>query len=189
MFCLSIRKASAERRVVSETFKDSSVKEVFITILLFFWGAGIVHGAEPHRRFVKKFQVTGSPEVIVVAEGEYEPRSIGSYSVRIYSGRSSTFRFDDFIAGIVMRRNGIVEAVKFQDLDGDGRPEIVVIVRAVGSGGYLSADAFRYQNRSLELAVAVADLDKRADPIQALRDRLKPPSENRMLRHPAEQDR
>jgi PliI/PliC-like inhibitor of I-type lysozyme len=149
------------------------VKEVFITILLFFWGAGIVHGAEPHRRFVKKFQLSGSPEIVVVAEGEYEPRSIGSYSVRIYSGRSSKFPFDDFVAGFVMRRNGIVEAVKFDDLDGDGRAEVVVIVRAVGTGGYISADAFRYRNRSLELAAAVADLDKRADPIQALRDKLK----------------
>lgn len=141
--------------------------------MLVFWGVGIVHGAEANPRFVKKFQVTGLPEVIVVAEGEFEPRSIGSYSVRIYSGRSPKFPFDDFIAGIVLRRNGIVEAVKFHDLDGDGRPEVVVIVRAVGSGGYLSADAFRYQSRSLELAVAVSDLDKSADPIQALRDKFK----------------
>ena len=149
------------------------MKESIITILLVFWGAGLVHGAAANQRFVKKFQVAGSSEVIVVAEGEFEPRSIGSYSVRIYSARISKFPFDDFIAGIVMRRNGAVEDVKFHDLDGDGIPEVVVIVRSVGSGGYLSADAFRYRNKSLELAVAVSDLDKRADPIQALRDKLK----------------
>jgi len=152
------------------------VKEAIIAVLLVFGGAGIVLGAQANPRFVKQFQVGGSSEVIVVAEGEFEPRSIGSYSVRIYSGRSSKFPFDDFIAGIVMRRNGAVEAVKFPDLDGDGKPEVVVIVRAVGSGGYLSADAFRYRNRSLEFAVAVSDLDKRADPIQALRDKLKLPA-------------
>ena len=160
-----------------------------IAILLIFWSGGFVLGAEPDPRFVKKFQVSGSPEIVVVAEGEFEPRSIGSYSVRIYSGRSAKFPFDDFIAGIVMRRNGIVEAVKFHDLDGDGRPEVVVIVRAVGSGGYLSADAFRYRNRLLELAVAVADLDKSANPIQALRDKLKLPTGNRTPRYPANPNR
>jgi hypothetical protein len=63
--------------------------------------------------------------------------------------------------------------VRFDDIDGDDRPEIVVIIRAVGSGGYLSADAFRYRKGSLDWAGSVAALDKGADPVPALRGKLK----------------
>ncbi|HEX5022100.1 MAG TPA: PliI family lysozyme inhibitor of I-type lysozyme, partial [Candidatus Binatia bacterium] len=78
----------------------------------------------------------------------------------------------DFIAGVVRPRNGVIEAVRFDDIDGDERSEIVVIARSVGSGGYLSADAFRYRARSLKWVVSVSDLDKRADPIRSLRDKV-----------------
>jgi hypothetical protein len=52
----------------------------------------------------------------------------------------------------------------------------VVIIRSVGSGGYLSADAFRYQSGSLEWILSVLDLDKEADPIQALRAKARSPT-------------
>ena len=135
--------------------------------------AAFAYGAEPNLRFVKKFQFGGAPEVIVVAEGDFEPRGVGSYALRVYGGTSKKFPLDDFVAGVVWPRNGIVEAVRFADIDGDDRSEIVVITRAVGSGGYLSADAFRYRARSLEWVVSVAALDKAADPIRALRDKFK----------------
>jgi Periplasmic lysozyme inhibitor of I-type lysozyme len=80
---------------------------------------------------------------------------------------------DDFVFGVVRPRNGIVEAVRFDDIDDDDKPEIIVIIRSVGSGGYLSADAFSYRARSLEWVVSVAALDKAADPIRALRDKFK----------------
>jgi hypothetical protein len=51
-----------------------------------------------------------------------------------------------------------------------------VIIRSVGSGGYLSADAFRYHAKSLEFVVSVSDLDKRADPMEALRGKFKVPA-------------
>ena len=124
-----------------------------------------------------------SPEVVVVAEGDFEPRSVGSYALRVYGGRSNEFPVDDFIVGLVRPRNGIVEALRFDDLDGDDKPEIVVVFRAVGSGGYVSADAFRYRNGSLEFIASVSDLDKKADPIQALRGKFNAPTPDRTPRH------
>jgi Periplasmic lysozyme inhibitor of I-type lysozyme len=133
----------------------------------------LAYGSEPSSRFVNKFQIPGSPELVVVAEGDFEPRGVGSYALRVYGGTSKKFPLDDFVAGVVWPRNGVVEAVRFADIDGDDRSEIVVITRAVGSGGYLSADAFRYRARSLEWVVSVAALDKAAEPIRALRDKFK----------------
>jgi hypothetical protein len=140
---------------------------------------GFADAAEQSLRFVQKFQLPGLPEVVVVAEGDFEPRSIGSYSIRVYGGRSQKFPTDDFIVGLVRTRSGTIEAVKFVDLDGDGKSEIVVVMRSVGSGGHVSADAFRYQTRSLEFVVSVSDLHKGANPIEALRERFKTLSGNR----------
>lgn len=110
---------------------------------------------------------------MVVAEGDFEPRSIGSYALRVYGGASKKFPTDDFITGVIRPRNGTIEAVRFASVDGDDSPEIVVILRAAGSGGYLSAESFRYRDRSLEFIAAVENLDKTADPIRALHDKIK----------------
>jgi hypothetical protein len=148
------------------------MKRITIASLLFLF-TGLAHGSEGNLRFVKKFQIPGSAEVFVVAEGDFEPRSIGSYALRVYGGTSKKSPTDDFVVGVIRPRNGAVEAVRFDDIDDDDRPEIVVIIRSAGSGGYLSADAFRYRARSLEWVVSVAALDKAVDPIRALRDKFK----------------
>jgi hypothetical protein len=64
---------------------------------------------------------------VVVAEGDFEARSIGSYSVRAYGAANPRFPFDDFIAGTVRPRDGTIDHIGFSDLDRDGSPEIVVI--------------------------------------------------------------
>jgi hypothetical protein len=142
-----------------------------------FFLATVGYGAEADLRFAKPFQIPGMSEVVVVAEGDLEPRSVGSYALRVYGGAGKTSPTDDFIGGIIRPRSGTIEAVKFEAIDGDDGPEIVVITRSVGSGGYLSADAFRYQSGALEWILSVSDLDKEADPIQALRDKARAPSE------------
>ena len=147
--------------------------ERMVIATLCFSLAALAYGAEPNVSFVKKFQIPGSAEVLVIAEGDFEPQSIGSYALRIYGGSSKEFPTDDFIVGLIRPRNGTIEAVRFDDIDGDDRAEIVVIIRSVSSSGYLSADAFRYRARSLEWVVSVAALDKAADPIRALRDKFK----------------
>ncbi|HEY7165983.1 MAG TPA: PliI family lysozyme inhibitor of I-type lysozyme [Candidatus Binatia bacterium] len=142
---------------------------------------GIVYSAQPrvNSRFAQKFQIPGSAEVIVVAEGDLEPRSIGSYALAVYGGKSKKFPTDDFITGVIRPRNGRVEDVKFEDVDNDGKRDIIVIIRSAGSGGYISADAFHYEKRELELIGSVSDLDKNTDPVQGLRDKLRLLSKNR----------
>jgi hypothetical protein len=149
--------------------------KVLIACCSVFFLATVGYGAEANLRFAQSFQIPGMSAVVVVAEGDLEPRSVGSYALRVYGGASKTSPTDDFIGGIIRPRNGTIEAVKFEAIDGDDGPEIVVIIRSVGSGGYLSADAFRYQSGSLEWILSVSDLDKEADPIQALRDKAAAP--------------
>jgi hypothetical protein len=117
---------------------------------------------------VIKTVVPGTSTVVIVAEGELEPKSLGSYSLRTYAGADPRFPYDDFIAGIVRRRDGTVERVVFSDLDHDGSPEIIVVIRSAGTGGFLSADAFRLHGATLSLVESVSGLAKDADPIHAL---------------------
>lgn len=110
-------------------------------------------------------------QVVVVAEGDLEPRSIGSYSLRLYSGRAPEFPTDDFVAGVIRPRDGTIVRVALEDVDGDARPEIVIVMQSAGSGGYLSADAFRYGKRSLARSGSISRLAPGADPVAALRNK------------------
>ena len=123
-------------------------------------------------RYVKLHRLpTG--QVAVVAEGDLEPRSTGSYTVRIYSNQRPEFPVDDFICGIVQARAGTVEDVLLADLDQDGLKELIVTIRSVGTGGYLSADAFRFRDSRLTNIGSVTDLPKNADCVQALTSTIK----------------
>lgn len=121
---------------------------------------------------VNRIVLNGSDEglaVNVVAdEGEGEPRSTGSYALRLYKSGDPSFPFDAFVAGAVRPRDGTLEALKFADLDRDGKNEIIVVVRSVGTGSYLSADAFRLQKGALVLAASKAGLAAGADPVAEL---------------------
>ena len=144
---------------------------IFIIINLLF----VTHfafGAEQKQtgRFVNQYQLS-TGITVVIAEGDFEPRSIGSYSVRIY-GANPMFPTDDFLFGTIRPRDGIIEKVLIQDINGDDIEEIIVILRSVGTGAYLSADAFRYQTKQLKLLVDVTGLKKDADPIRELRRML-----------------
>ena len=125
-------------------------------------------------RFVQKVKLP-SGLTAVVAEGDFEARSIGSFSVRLYStenaqpGDDTTF----FVTGVLHERDGAIEKVVLADVDGDGRVEIVVIVRSAGTGGYLSARAFGFDKKTVVLRASLAGLAREADPISALKQRLK----------------
>ena len=100
----------------------------------------------------------------VVAEGDLEARSIGTYSVRLYRDADLA----QFESGTIEERNGTIEDVRVADLDGKGDNQLVVVVRSVGTGGYLSAQAFSFDNGRIEARSKVADLPKDADPIAAM---------------------
>ncbi len=118
-------------------------------------------------RYVRKISLA-SGQTAVIAEGDCEARSIGSYSVRLYQsgqpGDDATF----YAAGVILERDGTIEAVQQADLDGDGRDEVVVVIRSVGSGGYLSAQALSITNKKIEVRSSVKGLPKDADPVAAL---------------------
>jgi len=122
-------------------------------------------------RFVQKVALPPQ-QIAVVAEGDFEARSIGSYSVRVYSteggqpGNDTTF----YAAGIVRPRDGAVESLSLAKLDLKGPPVLVVTIRSAGSGGYLSADAFLITKGEIRLIGSVSGLPPNADPVPALRE-------------------
>ena len=143
--------------------------KTIVTIFVAIFVSNVLYAGVDQDRLIQKVKLP-SGQLAVVAEGDYEPRSLGSYSVRLYSGENAQFPLDDFVAGIIKKRdNGAIEQVKLADIDGDGHIEIVVIIRCVGTGQYLSADAFAVEKKRLMLRASVADLAPNADPIAALK--------------------
>lgn len=106
---------------------------------------------------------------VVVDEGAAEPRSIGSYAVRLYDGGRGAAPYDAYATGVVRPRDGSLAKVDFADLDGDGAAELVVVTQSAGSGGYLAADAFRLRYGVLSRVAGVEGLPPSADPVAALR--------------------
>jgi len=139
---------------------------ISIIVLIALCWAGTVCASE--ERYVKQ-QALPDGRVAVVAEGDLEPRSIGSYAIRFYGAQNPDFPFDDFQGGIIRKRDGVVEDVVLADVDGDATPELIVVVRSVGTGGYLSADAFNCAGRIPILTASVKELDKNANAVEKLR--------------------
>lgn len=129
--------------------------------------AASVPGAAQDRIVSKLTLPTG--ETVVVAEGDLEARSIGSFSVRLYEAAAAPNETTFFISGLVRARDGVVEEVMLADVYGDQQQEIVVTVRSVGTGSYLSAHAFAVAKDELVFLAAVEGLAPNADPVAALR--------------------
>jgi len=127
--------------------------------------------------------IPGTSTRVAVSEGELEPRSTGSYTLRAYAGSDARFPFDRFIAGIVRPRDGSPERILFSDLDHDGHPEIIVVIRSAGSGDFLCAEAFQLRVMTLSLVESACGLPKDADPVRALEARLKRAAEPAAGKH------
>lgn len=116
--------------------------------------------------------------VAVVAEGDLEARSIGSYTVRAYfddqasPGNETTF----YAAGLLRPRDGSIRSAVPLALPGRPRPLLMVVVQSAGSGGYLSAEAFAVEPRAVRLLARVSDLAPSEDPAAHLQRRLGDPS-------------
>jgi hypothetical protein len=109
----------------------------------------------------------------VVSEDAREPRSIGSYTVKIYAVTKPRLAFDRFIAGLVRSRDGIIETASTVDINLDGDKELVVVIRSAGSGGYLSADAFDISRSGLRLMASVSELPASANPVSKLTEKIR----------------
>lgn len=113
---------------------------------------------------------------VVVSEGRLEPRSAGSYSLHLYAKNDPAYPYDRFIAGLVRPRNGTVEEIRFADVNGDKKPDIIVLTRYTGSGAFVTIDAFRFNKQSLrplQLLTTIAGMDAGNDPVKALKRKLK----------------
>lgn len=134
--------------------------------------------AEPNAHFVQKLALP-SGQTAVVADGDFEARSLGSYSVRLYAKPNA--RPDDdttfFSSGVIRARDGTVEKVFLAELGNDGAPSLVVVIRSAGSGGYLSADAFTIGKNTVILRASVSGVPANADPVVALRTSLQAPKQ------------
>jgi ecotin len=130
---------------------------------------GIGHGA----RFVQK-TVLPNKRIAVVAEGEGEARSIGSYSLRVYSTETSTSPNDTtfYRGGIIRARDGSIEQVLLTELISGQPASLVVLIRSAGTGGFQSVDAFDLSGDSIRLRASVAGVNAEADPLRALQAQL-----------------
>ena len=113
-------------------------------------------------------RLPGTPLIVTATEGPGEPRSIGSYALRLYSPYEPELPFDNYVDGAVRPRDGGLADLVFGDLDGDAEVDIVVVVRSAGSGGYISADGFIVSGQRLTLAGHVGGLRPRSDPLGQL---------------------
>lgn len=123
-------------------------------------------------RVIKNGIYPATKGMVVVAEGDYEPRGIGSYTLRVYAKNDPAYPYDEFLTGTIRQRNGTVESLKFADVDHDGTAEIIVTTRYVGSGNYVTVDAFRLRKKNLQLVTSIAGMDASKDAIQALKKKL-----------------
>jgi Periplasmic lysozyme inhibitor of I-type lysozyme len=133
--------------------------------------AGTLHAAEAER-FSEKAKLP-SGQTAVIAEGEYEARSTGSFSVRLYDAAPPADATTFFKAGLILARDGTIEKVMLANVAGDEQLEIIVIVRSVGTGGYLSAHAFIIDKQGLRHNASVESLPPDADPIAAISEKTR----------------
>ena len=146
----------------------SPARAAGVLVFMLFTGA-----APADERFVQKVTIR-SGLVVVVSEGDFEARSIGSYSVRVYAdpgaeaGNETTF----YTAGLVRSRDGAVLSAAPLAVPGRKNPLLMVVVQSAGSGGYLSADALAVENRSVRIAASVSGLTPKEDPARLLLRKL-----------------
>ena len=87
--------------------------------------------------------------LLVVEEQTREPRSVGSYSVRLYAARNPEHPYDDFQAGLVLARDGILESAREVKPE-NGVQRVIVTIRSVGTGSYATHHMLLIHDNSIE---------------------------------------
>ena len=144
------------------------MKSVLFFLALYFICSA--QGAEG--RYVKKIRIS-KQLTAVVAEGDFEPRSTGTFTVRFYRADDEEakkgFDADDFIGGILRERDGQIEKAELFDLDGNSTNELIISVRSAGSGGYLSGFAVGMRGKNVEVLAQDLGMLQDADVAAELR--------------------
>lgn len=100
--------------------------------------------------------------VAVIANGDLESASIGSYSIAIYTDNN----LFDFVAGAIFSRDGSIfmdngePRIEFIDMDGDGKEDLVITKLTAGSGTYLEVDVVSITDNSIKLLARETGEDK-----------------------------
>ena len=141
-------------------------KTFVLAIIMFLIGSLPTMASD---RFITKLKLP-SGQTVVICEGEFEARSIGSFSIRLYQAAPAGDETTFFTSGLISARDGFIEKVVLGDINGDEQPEIIVVVRSVGTGSYLSAHAFAIdKGQKLIPSSLVEGLQSEADPVSALK--------------------
>jgi hypothetical protein len=95
--------------------------------------------------------------VAVLAQGDLEQDSVGSYSVTIFKDSTLTH----FVAGAVFSRDGAIlradgkARTRFADITGDGVPELIVSKLSPGPGNRVEVDALKIDAASITFVIRV----------------------------------
>jgi hypothetical protein len=71
------------------------------------------------------------------------------------------FPYDNYMLGIVSQRDGSVEKLFTDNDDEDYKFEVIVLVKNIASGGYLSADLYDIDDNQLSLKISIKDIELR----------------------------
>lgn len=145
------------------------MKGILVAIFLILLPTQLM--AEEVGRFIDRIRLP-SGQTVVVAEGEFEARSIGSFSIRLYASAEKQDETTFFQDGLIHARDGVIERVLLEEISGDDRPEIIVVARSVGSGNYLAGYAFAYGSEQLTLLAFLEGMSPEKNPAAELRHRM-----------------
>ena len=119
-------------------------------------------------RFIERVTLpTG--QTVVVADGDFEARCSGSFSVRLYDAAPFPDETTFVIFGLIHRRDGVLEKILLADVDGDSSSEILVVARSVGTCGYLPVYGFKVKDAQLAVYSSGDGLPAGADPVESLK--------------------
>ncbi|MBV8046409.1 MAG: hypothetical protein JO171_04625 [Paludibacterium sp.] len=108
-------------------------------------------------------------QTLVVAEGEGEARSLGSYSIRLYQAAPAADDTTFFQYGMIRPRDGFLQGINLLRLPQYDTRLVVVVMQSAGTGSYLAADAYLPAPDHLTLVRCVRGIPPRADLGEALR--------------------
>lgn len=110
---------------------------VAVTFLLLAFALSVINAVRAEPAQFQEVITLATGQKLVIEESSLEPRSIGSFSVRLYSGANADFPYDDFRRGLLLKRDGIVESTRLLPPQ-DGHSRVLITVRSVGSGNRAS---------------------------------------------------